>query len=87
MKAKITKPDGTILELDDVTVLDLVTLGLGMNWPVVSVPSVWSKTITGTCDHEYPNPWFGVVPPSCKKCGQPGMPTTYGAVTVTVVPQ
>jgi hypothetical protein len=22
------------------------------------------------CQHEYPNPWFGVIPPSCKKCGQ-----------------
>lgn len=23
-----------------------------------------------TCQHEYPNPWFGVTPPCCKKCGQ-----------------
>ena len=30
-----------------------------------------SDTITiKWCDHEYPNPWFGTVPPSCKKCGQ-----------------
>ena len=23
-----------------------------------------------TCQHEYPNPWLGTVPPSCLKCGQ-----------------
>lgn len=22
------------------------------------------------CSHEYPNPWFGTIPPSCSKCGQ-----------------
>lgn len=22
------------------------------------------------CQHEYPQPWFGTVPPNCKKCGQ-----------------
>jgi hypothetical protein len=29
-----------------------------------------------TCQHEYPSPWLGVVPPNCKKCGMPAsMPT------------
>ena len=23
-----------------------------------------------SCQHEYPNPWFGITAPSCKKCGQ-----------------
>ena len=23
-----------------------------------------------TCQHEYPSPWFGIVPPSCTKCGK-----------------
>lgn len=22
------------------------------------------------CEHEYPNPWHGVTPPPCKKCGK-----------------
>lgn len=22
------------------------------------------------CTHEYPSPWYGVIPPACKKCGQ-----------------
>jgi hypothetical protein len=22
------------------------------------------------CFHDYPTPWFGTVPPACKKCGQ-----------------
>lgn len=24
--------------------------------------------VKNSCQHEYPNPWFGVTPPSCKKC-------------------
>lgn len=36
--------------------------------PVVSIPSVWQVP----CQHEYPFPWFGTVPPACKKCGQVG---------------
>ena len=82
MKAKITKPDGTILELDDVTALDLVTLGLGPSWPVVTMS--WPNI--SVCDHEYPNPWFGVVPPSCKKCGQQSMPA-YGTTYFAAPPQ
>lgn len=34
--------------------------------PMVSIPSVWTPN---PCQHEYPNPWFGTVPPPCKKCG------------------
>lgn len=36
--------------------------------PFVSIPSVWQAP----CQHEYPFPWFGTVPPPCKKCGQVG---------------
>jgi len=39
----------------------------------VSVPTVWTSPHTtqlDTCQHEYPNPWLGITPPSCKKCGQ-----------------
>ena len=25
---------------------------------------------TEICQHEYPMPWYGTVPPNCKKCGQ-----------------
>jgi hypothetical protein len=34
--------------------------------PVISIPSIWSVP----CQHEYPSPWFGTVPPACKKCGE-----------------
>ena len=27
---------------------------------------------SGGGEHEYPNPWFGPIPPSCKKCGKQG---------------
>ena len=39
-----------------------------------------SHTITVGCVHDFPNPWFGVQPPSCRKCGQQAMsviPTVF----------
>lgn len=36
--------------------------------PVISIPSVWQAP----CQHEYPSPWHGIIPPACKKCGQLG---------------
>lgn len=39
---------------------------LRKNQPIISIPSVW----TVPCQHEYPTPWYGTVPPHCKKCGQ-----------------
>ncbi len=39
--------------------------------PQVSIPSQWQ--VVGSCQHEYPSPWFGIIPPSCKKCGQQGL--------------
>lgn len=43
--------------------------------PIVSIPSVWQSPplYPGPCQHEYPFPWFGTVPPPCKKCGQTGL--------------
>jgi hypothetical protein len=32
----------------------------------ITVPSQWT-----ICDHVYPTPWLGTVPPACLKCGQP----------------
>jgi len=40
--------------------------------PVVSIPSVWTTPVQ-QCQHEYPSPWLGTVPPPCKKCGQVGL--------------
>lgn len=31
----------------------------------ISVPSQWT-----ICEHEYPSPWMGTVPPHCTKCGR-----------------
>jgi hypothetical protein len=46
--------------------------------PYISVPSVWP--IQDNCDdglgHDYPMPWFGTIPPNCKKCGKPGQSMT-----------
>lgn len=46
--------------------------------PSVSIPSVW---IGNPCQHEYPFPWFGTVPPACKKCGQTGQTYTITSTT------
>ena len=77
MKAKITKSNGTVVELEDCTSADLVAL-LGVDWNlgVVSVPSCWP---VGGCLHEYPSPWHGLVPPNCKKCGVPGTTLTVSS--------
>jgi hypothetical protein len=45
--------------------------------PFVSIPSVWQVP----CQHEYPFPWFGTVPPACKKCGQIGQTYTITSTT------
>ncbi len=34
---------------------------------VVEVPVVQPQFVG--CLHEYPNPWHGITPPPCKKCG------------------
>jgi len=46
--------------------------------PFISIPSVWQVP----CQHEYPFPWFGTVPPPCNKCGQT---QTHYTVTCTNV--
>jgi hypothetical protein len=27
-------------------------------------------SVTSECQHEYPNPWHGTIPPPCMKCGK-----------------
>lgn len=34
------------------------------------MPSITCPVIVGGCIHEYPNPWYSVQAPTCKKCGQ-----------------
>jgi len=79
VKAKITRPDGTILELEDVTAMDLLALGFGNSFTPITVTSPALPTVD-LCVHEYPSPWLGVVPPTCQKCGQqaPSYAPTYG---------
>lgn len=39
---------------------------------ITNVPNMCpSQWIPNPCQHEYPEPWNGTCPPSCKKCGQP----------------
>jgi hypothetical protein len=45
--------------------------------PFVSVPSTWQAP----CQHEFPFPWHGTVPPPCTKCGQ--MAVTYTITSTT----
>lgn len=47
--------------------------------PNISIPSVFSSP----CQHEYPNPWYGTVPPNCIKCGQMKYPLTVTYTTST----
>lgn len=37
------------------------------------------------CQHEYPNPWYGIVPPNCMKCGKQA-PFSYPTFTTTAKP-
>lgn len=38
---------------------------------ITPMPFSYSPLINTTvCNHEYPSPWYGVIPPACKKCGQ-----------------
>ncbi len=48
---------------------------------IVTIPSVWMPQ-QSMCDHEYPSPWFGTLPPACNKCGQfQGVTITYSNVS------
>jgi len=84
MKVKITKPDGTVLELE-CTPEELNALGYGAYLPFapinvpISIPSVFGPV--DICQHDFPSPWHGTIPPSCMKCGQ----QAYGSWTITTV--
>lgn len=81
MKAKITRTDGTVLELEGTeqeiatvvqALLLQVTVGpiaVGGPLTIPSTPAPYVNPVW--CAHEYPNPWMGTQPPSCIKCGQP----------------
>jgi hypothetical protein len=53
---------------------ELLIQEMRKNTPYVSIPSVWT---VDPCQHEYPNPWMGTVPPSCRKCGKQAEMTTF----------
>ncbi len=50
------------------------------NGQTVSIPSIWTTDGTDTCigggPHDYPTPWFGTIPPNCRKCGKQGQSFT-----------
>jgi hypothetical protein len=83
MKASIKKTDGTVVELEG-TAEEIAR--------VVSPPPPLTFTPQPTtinpyiqpimCQHEYPSPWLGTMPPNCLKCGQPA---GWGGATYTVV--
>jgi hypothetical protein len=50
--------------------------------PYVTTPHIILNPPLIPCQHEYPFPWFGTVPPSCKKCGQ-GQQYPYYTITCT----
>lgn len=53
------------------------------------MPSVWpfAETTPDLCSdggqHDYPNPWFATIPPSCKKCGKQSLGYTVSYTTTT----
>lgn len=66
-----------LVELKDRRIAELEKLTIPVSTPI-SVPFVQPTQIQPfivTCQHEYPSPWFGITPPSCKKCGQPAFQT------------
>lgn len=40
--------------------------------PITYTPdsTIRVDTSVGDCQHTYPDSWFGIVPPSCTKCGK-----------------
>lgn len=52
--------------------------------PPITLPYISTPHVTipypQPCIHDYPHPWFGTVPPSCRKCGQPPV---YPYYTIT----
>lgn len=87
MKAKVTKPDGTVIELDG-TPGELQALGLF--WTPISMLPFCSPMPTVGCQHEYPTPWLGTTPPPCSKCGQLALlysPTCSAGADVTLCQQ
>jgi hypothetical protein len=49
--------------------------------PYVTTPNIVLNPPLIPCQHEYPFPWFGTVPPACRKCGQSQSP--YYTITCT----
>jgi hypothetical protein len=116
MKKKVTRPDGTVEELEG-TAEELAELEKKSREPANESPKTKKRVIlseedhgeirkivseelnkrnwwTGwtvnypnvwTCQHEYPSPWFGTVPPACTKCGQAAL-TFLSTYTSDVVP-
>lgn len=50
-----------------------------MSTNTITVKDLWGQNVTPTVqiidrclagDHDFPNPWWGVVPPYCRRCGQ-----------------
>lgn len=57
----------------------------------IIIPSIWPLTTQhyGCVDgqpHDYPTPWHGVVPPSCRKCGKPGETYTITCLSDSKLP-
>jgi hypothetical protein len=72
-----------VIEQKDQMILDLQRLL--MNNQNNQLNPFWDND---QCDHEYPSPWHGVIPPHCKKCGKqaPKMEITFGDGTGDYIP-
>jgi hypothetical protein len=77
MKATIKYTDGKTVELEgtqqELNAILVSLCGYGFNWFMKTIPDAPNYLYTpntNMCQHEYPNPWMGVVPPNCTKCGQ-----------------
>lgn len=51
---------------------------------IITSPGTTLPSVVSTCQHEYENPWFGITPPCCKKCGVPAHQMTFTCGDVVV---
>ncbi len=79
MKATVKYTDGKIVELDGTQEELVIVLRqfVGYSWPIDTLP-LWTYSI---CQHEYPQPWNGIVPPNCTKCGMAAATSYFTCTT------
>lgn len=71
LKRQITELE-EIIKLKDRRISELEKLRIQPQSEPYTITYSPPQTIPLECQHEYPNPWYGIIPPPCKKCGKLG---------------